>query len=90
MRKAELHVHLEGSIEAETLRAIDPSVTREEFEARTRGGSFAEFLQGYIWLTQKLQTPAHYAIAARHLLDRLEEQDVRYVEITLSALVVLC
>ena len=87
--KAELHLHLEGSIEAETLIEIDPSVTREEFEARTLCGSFARFLEGYIWLTKRLQEPAHYAIATRRLLERLDEQNVRYAEITLSAGVVL-
>jgi aminodeoxyfutalosine deaminase len=87
--KAELHLHLEGSIEAETLIEIDRSVTREEFEAQTRCGSFEQFLQGYIWLTKRLQQPRHYAIATRRLIERLEEQNVRYAEITLSAGVVL-
>jgi len=87
--KAELHLHLEGSIEAETLMEIDRSVTRAEFEAQTRAGSFDQFLQGYIWLTKRLQEPQHYAIATRHLLGRLEAQEVRYAEITLSAGVVL-
>jgi adenosine deaminase/aminodeoxyfutalosine deaminase len=87
--KAELHLHLEGSIEAETLMEIDRSVTREDFEAQTRGGSFDQFLQGYIWLTKRLQKPEHYAIATRHLLERLAAQEVRYAEITLSAGVVL-
>lgn len=87
--KAELHLHLEGSIEAETLIEIDPSVTLEEFRAQTRGGSFDQFLQGYIWLTKRLLKPEHYALAARHLLERLAGQNVRYAEITLSAGVVL-
>ena len=87
--KAELHLHLEGSIEADTLAEIDGSVTREEFEGRTRCGSFEQFLQGYIWLTKRLEEPRHYAIATRRLLERLEEQNVRYAEITLSAGVVL-
>ena len=89
LTKAELHVHLGGSIEGETLRAIDPTITQADFIAHTRCGSFAEFLQGYIWLTQRLQKPEHYAIATRHLLDRLVEQNVSYAEITLSAGVVL-
>ena len=89
MEKAELHVHLEGSIEAETLRAIDPSVTLEECEARLSCRTFQEFLQGYIWVTQKLAKPEHYALAVRALLDQLQAQKVSYVEITLSAGVVL-
>jgi aminodeoxyfutalosine deaminase len=89
LKKAELHVHLEGSIEAETLMAIDPSLSREEIEANLTCGSFEEFLRGYIWVTKRLQTPEHYALATRHLLERLAAQDVTYAEITLSAGVVL-
>ena len=58
MKKAELHVHLEGSIEPETLIAIDPSLTREEIDANLTCGTFAEFLQGYIWVTKKLKSPS--------------------------------
>jgi aminodeoxyfutalosine deaminase len=89
LEKAELHLHLEGSIEAETLMAIDPSLSREEIEANLACGSFEEFLKGYIWVTKRLQTPEHYALATRHLLERLAAQDVTYAEITLSAGVVL-
>jgi aminodeoxyfutalosine deaminase len=89
VEKAELHVHLEGSIEAETLMAIDPSVSRAEIEANLYGRTFEEFLRGYIWVTKRLRTPEHYAIATRDLLDSLASQCVTYAEITLSAGVVL-
>ncbi len=87
--KAELHVHLEGSIQAETLLAIDPSLAREEIQANLTCRTFEEFLRGYIWITGKLQKPEHYALATRHLLECLEAQHVTYAEITLSAGVVL-
>jgi aminodeoxyfutalosine deaminase len=89
VQKAELHVHLEGSIEPETLLAIDPGLSRGEIEANLTCGNFAEFLRGYIWITSKLTAPEHYALATRHLLERLAEQNVTYAEITLSAGVVL-
>jgi len=89
MNRAELHVHLEGSIGPETLMAIDPSLKREEIEANLKCASFPEFLQGYIWVSKKLDKPEHYALAARHLLDSLACQGVTYAEITLSAGVVL-
>jgi adenosine deaminase/aminodeoxyfutalosine deaminase len=87
--KAELHVHLEGSIEAETLLAIDPSLSRPEIEANLSCRTFQEFLRGYIWITSKLEKPEHYALATRHLLERLASENVTYAEVTLSAGVVL-
>jgi aminodeoxyfutalosine deaminase len=89
MKKAELHVHLEGSIGPGTLIAIDPSLEREEIEAHLKCSSFPEFLQGYIWVNQKLEKPEHYALATRHLLESLAGQGVTYAEVTLSAGVVL-
>ena len=89
MEKAELHVHLEGSVEAETLLAIDPSLSRQEIESNLHGRTFEEFLRGYIWVVKRLRTPEHYSIATRDLLDRLASQGVTYAEITLSAGVVL-
>jgi aminodeoxyfutalosine deaminase len=89
MKKAELHVHLEGSIGPETLMAIDPSLGRGEIEANLKCGSFAEFLRGYIWVNKKLEKPEHYALATRHLLESLAAQEVTYAEVTLSAGVVL-
>jgi aminodeoxyfutalosine deaminase len=89
MKKAELHVHLEGSIGPETLLAIDPSLTRGEIESYLTCTSFPQFLQGYIWVSKKLERPEHYALATRHLLDSLASQGVTYAEVTLSAGVVL-
>lgn len=87
--KAELHVHLEGSIEPETLIVIHPSLSREEIASRYSGRTFDEFIQGYIWVNRQIETPEHYALATRHLLDRLAAQDVTYAEITLSAGMIL-
>ena len=87
--KAELHVHLEGSIEAETLLAIDPSLSREDIAAHYVCRTFDEFIQGYIWVNRKIEKPEHYALATRHLLERLAAQDVTYAEITLSAGMIL-
>jgi aminodeoxyfutalosine deaminase len=87
--KAELHVHLEGSIDAETLLAIAPSLSREEIAAHYTCRSFDEFIQGYIWVNRKIEKPEHYALATRHLLERLAAQDVTYAEITLSAGMIL-
>ena len=87
--KAELHVHLEGSIEAETLLAIDPTLSRDDIAEHYKCRTFDEFIQGYIWVNRKIEKPEHYALATRHLLERLGEQAVTYAEITLSAGMIL-
>jgi adenosine deaminase/aminodeoxyfutalosine deaminase len=87
--KAELHVHLEGSVEPETLREIDPSLAPEEVEAGYRYSDFLGFLKAYAWVATRLVKPEHYAIATRRLLEKLHSQGVSYAEITISAGVVL-
>jgi aminodeoxyfutalosine deaminase len=89
MDLAELHLHLEGSIELATLLEIDPSLSPEEIEAATTYSDFAGFIASYVWVNRRLLTPEHYAIAARRLFDSLESQGVVYAEVTLSAGVIL-
>jgi adenosine deaminase/aminodeoxyfutalosine deaminase len=89
MDLAELHVHLEGSIEMATLLEIDPSLSPEEIDAATSYSDFAGFIASYVWVNRRLLTPEHYGIAARRLFNSLEAQDVVYAEVTLSAGVIL-
>jgi aminodeoxyfutalosine deaminase len=83
--RAELHLHLEGSAEPETLLEVDPSLTREEIAAETSYTDFAGFIKSYIWVNKRLLTPEHYTIVARRLFDRLSNEGVVYAEVTLSA-----
>ena len=89
MPKAELHVHLEGSIEAEALIEIEPALTRDEIAANTVFDTFEGFLRSYIWVNSKLKTPEHYAIVTRCMLERFRQQGIGYAEVTLSAGMVL-
>jgi aminodeoxyfutalosine deaminase len=86
---AELHLHLEGSIEPETLVEIDPSMRLDDIRERFRFQDFAGFLASYVWVNRQLREPEHYALAARRCFERLAEQGVAYAEITLSAGVIL-
>ena len=87
--RAELHLHLDGSVEPETLLEIDPTLTREEITAHTTYTDFAGFLKSFVWVNQRLQTPDHYARVARRLFERLASEGVIYAEVILSAGVVL-
>ncbi len=87
--RAELHLHLDGSVEPETLLEIDPSLTREEIAAHTAYTDFAGFLKSFVWVNQRLRTPEDYARVARRLFERLDSEGVTYAEVILSVGVVL-
>lgn len=89
MGLAELHLHLEGSIEAGTLREIEPALTLEEIARETAYTDFAGFIRAYVWVNRKLRSPGDYAIAARRMFEYLETEGVDYAEVTVSAGVVL-
>src|ERR1017187_2575058 len=87
--KAELHLHLEGSVEPETLHELDPATPIEEFRALYSYADFDGFLRAFGAIGKRLRSPEDYALITRRLLERLAEQNVRYAEIILAAGVVL-
>jgi aminodeoxyfutalosine deaminase len=87
--KAELHLHLEGSVEPETLHELDPATPIEELRALYEYADFDAFLRTFGAIGKRLRTPADYGLITRKLLGRLAMQNVRYSEITIAAGVVL-
>jgi adenosine deaminase/aminodeoxyfutalosine deaminase len=87
--KAELHLHLEGSVDAATLMELAPGLSAGAAEAMYRFDGFAGFLQSFAAVVKSLETPEDYGLVTRRLLEKLEAENVRYAEVILSAGVVL-
>jgi aminodeoxyfutalosine deaminase len=84
--KAELHLHLEGSVEPETLCELDPT---GDFNGLYQYADFDAFLRTFGVVGKLLRGPDEYARITRRLLERLAAQNIRYAEITIAAGVVL-
>src|SRR6202451_1313127 len=86
--KAELHVHLEGSIAPSTLVELAArhgvTLTPEDTGPRYAPGSFDQFIENFIWITSFLRGPDDYALIARRFAESLQRQNVLYAEVTLS------
>jgi adenosine deaminase len=91
--KAELHLHLEGSIQPATVCALTArhGVVMTEGEVRLRYAyrNFPEFIEAFKWVTSFLREPQDYALIARDLGEHLLMQRVVYTEVTLSIGVML-
>ncbi len=91
--KAELHLHLEGSIRPDVAVELAArhgvTLTREEVLARYNYSDFMGFIETFKWITSFLRTPDDYALITRHLAEELLRQNVVYAEITISAGVML-
>jgi aminodeoxyfutalosine deaminase len=89
LEKAEIHVHLEGSIVPETLLEIEPSLTLDEILAHYSYQDFQGFMQAYKWVNLFLTKPEHYALAVRRLGESLHRQGCVYAEVNISIGVLL-
>src|SRR5437764_6957071 len=89
MPKAELHLHLEGSVEPETLFELDPGTPLEDYRTLYRYADFDAFLRAFGAVGKRLRGPEDYALITRRLPERLHAQNVKYGEIIIAARVVL-
>jgi aminodeoxyfutalosine deaminase len=91
--KAELHVHLEGSIEPATVIELAArhgvKLTDEDTRPRYAPGTFDQFIENFIWITSFLRGPRDYALIARRFAESMQRQNVLYAEVTLSIGVML-
>ena len=89
--KAEIHLHLEGSIDLETLLALrarrgEPAdaAARERLRRLYHHRDFPDFLVHFRDLCAELRAPEDFAIAVRGLAARLARDNVRHAEVMCS------
>jgi aminodeoxyfutalosine deaminase len=91
--KAELHLHLEGSIQPATVCSLTARhgvvMTEEDVRRRYAYRDFSEFIEAFKWVTSFLRDPQDYALIAHDLAEHLLSQNVVYTEVTLSIGVML-
>ncbi|HTZ56596.1 MAG TPA: adenosine deaminase [Acidobacteriaceae bacterium] len=91
--KAELHLHLEGTVSPETLvelsqRHDGASLTLTQARALYRYTDFSGFLMAFKAVSEHLRTAADYELITFRMLERLAAQGVAHAEVMVSVGVV--
>lgn len=91
--KAELHLHLEGSVSPETLAELSQRQGRQVLsvdQARSlyRYSDFSGFLMAFKAVTERLRSPEDYELVTYRMLERLAAQGVVHAEAYVSVGVV--
>lgn len=89
--KAEIHLHLEGAVDLETLlelrrrqaRSADDGA-RRRLAALYEHEDFPQFLRHFRDLCAELLTPEDFALITTRLAQRLEDERVRHAEVMVS------
>ena len=91
--KAELHLHLEGSIRPATVVELAArhgvALAEEEARERYRYADFAGFLAAFMWVVSFVREPADYALITRRLAEELLAEGVVYAEVITAVGVML-
>jgi adenosine deaminase/aminodeoxyfutalosine deaminase len=86
--KAELHLHLEGSVTPQTLVELRQRHGREstlaEAEALYQYKDFLGFLMAFKTLTEDLRTPEDYELITYRLMEQLKAENVLHAEVYVS------
>ncbi len=86
--KAELHLHLEGSIDPPTLLELKKrhgkKGTLAEVEQLYRYKDFTGFLMAFKTVTEELQTAEDYELITYRLLEKLKSENVLHAEVYIS------
>lgn len=92
--KAELHLHLEGSVDPETLLELSrrhdaTPLSPEQIDALYRYSDFHGFMMAFKAVTERLRTPEDFELIVYRLMERLHSQNVLHAEVYVSVGVLL-
>jgi adenosine deaminase len=97
MPKIELHVHLEGAVEAATVWEMAqrnglplPAASLAEWRTFFEFRDFSHFLEVYTASVHCMQTPQNFAMMTERFLEKQAAMNVRYTEAFLSASFFVC
>jgi len=87
--KAELHLHLEGTIAPATLVELSARhdavpLTHHDAEALYQFTDFTEFIESFKAVTRRLRDPEDYEIVAWRMMEQLAAQGVVHAEVFIS------
>jgi aminodeoxyfutalosine deaminase len=86
--KAELHLHLEGSIDPATLlelrREHGKDSTLADVERLYQYADFRGFLMAFKEVTEDLQSPSDYELITYRLMEKLKAQNIVHAEVYVS------
>jgi aminodeoxyfutalosine deaminase len=87
--KAELHLHLEGTILPATFQELSARhdatpLTMAEAEALYCFTDFTSFMETYKAVTRRLATPEDYELTAWHMMQQLAAQGIVHAEVYIS------
>ena len=86
--KAELHLHLEGSVTPQTLVELrhkhGKQSTLKEAESLYEYKDFLGFLTAFKMLTEDLQAPEDYELITYRLMEQLKSENVLHAEVYVS------
>lgn len=89
MPKAELHLHMEGAIQPETVLLLAeqnkiplPFSTPEQFKTFLNYRDFADFVKVFMMVVDCLRKPEDFSLVIDRLGAEMARQNIRYAEIT--------
>ena len=87
--KAELHLHLEGTITPATFQELSARhdahpLTLAEAEAIYRFDDFTSFIEAFKAVTRRMVTPQDYELVAWHMMQQLAAQGIVHAEVYIS------